>query len=86
MGKQTKGIKIGEALRLLRVFHDFKAKEFAKIIEISPSYFSEIESGKKQPSLDIIGRYAKVFNTKPSAILFFSENADETPCILPRLY
>ncbi len=68
---------IGKALRLLRVYHDFKSGELAKIIEISPSYLSEIENGKKQPSLDIISRYAKVFNTKPSAILFFSENVEE---------
>lgn len=67
---------IEKALRLLRVYHDLKQGELATILEISPSYLSEIENGKKKPSLELIEKYAKVFNTKPSAILFFSENID----------
>ncbi|WP_459989796.1 helix-turn-helix domain-containing protein [Methylosoma difficile] len=68
---------IGKALRLLRVYHDLKLGELAKMLDISISYLSEIENGKKRPSLDIIEKYAQIFNTKPSAILFFSENVDD---------
>ena len=34
---------VNEALRLLRVFNDYKAKDFAEKIGISYSYLSEIE-------------------------------------------
>jgi len=64
---------INEALRLLRVFNDIKAKDMAKLLNISPSYLSEIEKGKKDPSLNLIKKYAKMFNTSPSTILFFSK-------------
>lgn len=64
---------INEALRLLRVFNDKKASDLAKELGISAAYLSEIEKGKKKPSIDIIEKYAKAFKTKPSAILFFSE-------------
>jgi transcriptional regulator with XRE-family HTH domain len=62
-----------EALRLLRVLNDLKSVELAEKLDISPSYLSEIESGKKEPTLDLIRRYAQVFRTTPSSLLFFSE-------------
>lgn len=69
---------INEALRLFRVFHDKKTKELAEELEISTSYLSEIENGKKQPTLALIDKYADVFETSKSAILFFSEELDKT--------
>ena len=69
---------INEALRLMRVFHDLKAVELAQQLGISQSYLSEIESGKKEPSLELIGKYAERFRTSPSSILFFSEDLSQT--------
>ena len=71
---------LGEALRLIRVFHDCKATELAIAIGISPSHISEIEKGHKTPSMKVIRMYAEYFDTTPSAILFFSEglNTDES--------
>jgi len=68
---------IGEALRLIRVFHDKKLVELARELDISTSYLSEIENDKKRPNLALIEKYAEVFNTKPSSILFFSEEMDK---------
>lgn len=62
---------LNEALRLLRVFNDRKATDLAKELGISAAYLSEIETGKKTPSMDLVNQYAKVFRTKPSSILFF---------------
>ncbi|WP_428065641.1 helix-turn-helix domain-containing protein [Candidatus Proelusimicrobium volucris] len=66
--------KLNKALRLIRVFNDMSLSELAKEMKVSIGYLSEIESGKKNPSLDIIRKYATVFHTTESAILFFSEN------------
>jgi len=65
-----------EALRLIRVFHDLSQTEAASQLEISKSYLSEIEKGKKAPSLEIIDKYSRVFEIPASSILFFSENID----------
>lgn len=65
---------IGEALRLIRSFHDLNQTEMAERINISKSYLSEIEGGKKEPSLDILQRYAEAFKIPASAILLFSES------------
>jgi transcriptional regulator with XRE-family HTH domain len=68
---------IGEALRTMRVFHDMTQKDLAEKLEISKSHLSEIESGKKTPTLALLERYSHVFNIPTSSILFFSENMDE---------
>ncbi len=68
---------IDKTLRFIRVFNNMKATELSEKLSISRSYLSEIENGKKRPSLEIIQKYADIFKTKPSAILFFSEQYDE---------
>ena len=70
---------LGEALRLLRVFHDYKATVVSEKLGISQGYLSELESGKKNPSLELVGRYAEVFKTTPSAIMAMSEGLDKDP-------
>ena len=65
---------LNEALRLIRVFHDLNQKDLADRLGISNSYLSEIESGKKTPTLEVIEKYSEVFNMPSSSILFFSEN------------
>lgn len=68
---------LGEALRLIRVFHDYKTGELAKTLKISPSYISEIESGKKTPSMETLNKYAEYFETSVSTIMFFAEDLDK---------
>ena len=63
-----------EALRLIRVFHDQSQTELACQLGISKSYLSEIESGKKQPKIQLVEKYASEFELPVSSILFFSEN------------
>ncbi len=63
-----------EALRLVRVFHDLNQTELAERIGISKSYLSELESGKKPPTLEILQRYADSFSIPLSSLLFFAEN------------
>ena len=67
----------GEALRLVRSFHDMNQSELAKALGISRSYLSEIESGKKVPSLDLLQKYASQYDIPLSALVFFSEQIDE---------
>lgn len=68
--------KLNEALRLVRVFHDKKIKDLAEELNVSPSYITDIEKGNKKPSLEMVNKYAKVFKTTSSALLFFSEGLD----------
>lgn len=47
---------LNEALRLIRVYHDLTQTQLCNQIGISNSHLSEIEKGKKQPSLDLLSR------------------------------
>ncbi len=65
-----------EALRLVRVFHDMNQTTLAERLAISKSYLSEIEAGKKQPTLELLQKYASTFNMPLSSLVFFAENLD----------
>ncbi|MGQ0503585.1 MAG: helix-turn-helix transcriptional regulator [Panacagrimonas sp.] len=70
---------LSEALRLLRSYHDESQIRLASDLGISRSYLSEIEGGKKQPSLDLLRAYAEHFGLPLSAILLFSETVESGP-------
>lgn len=65
---------MGEALRLLRIFNGYKSAELAKKLELSQSYVSELENGKKQPTMEVLDKYAKVFEMKKSTLMLFAES------------
>ncbi len=67
---------ISEALRMIRVFHDLSQKDLATRLHIAPSHLSEIEAGKKQPTLQLLERYSTEFGIPVSSIMFFSEKME----------
>jgi transcriptional regulator with XRE-family HTH domain len=69
---------LNEALRLIRVYHDLSQTQLCGEIGISNSHLSEIEKGKKQPSLDLLARYSARFSIPTSSLLFFSESLDSS--------
>jgi len=69
---------LSQALKTIRVFHDLKQVEGAALLCISRSHLSEIEKGIKTPSLQLIEKYAEVYDIPISSIFFFAENAGST--------
>lgn len=67
---------LGNALRLIRIFHDMKSSDLAKQLGISPAYLSKIEKEKADPSIELLQKYAQIFETSTSALLFFADNLD----------
>jgi transcriptional regulator with XRE-family HTH domain len=67
---------INRALRLAREFHRMKQADLAKRLKISPSYLSEIEAGKKPPTIELLNAYAEVFGVPASTFLLFQEQAE----------
>lgn len=64
---------IDRALKHMRIFHTISQTDLADKLEISRSYLSEIEAGKKSPSLELLEKYANIFSIPVSSILLFSE-------------
>lgn len=63
----------GQALKLLRRYQGLNQSALAKTLGVSRSYISELESGNRTPSLDLLNRYADVFNIPTSSLVFFAE-------------
>ena len=77
---------IGRGLKLIRVFHQLNQKELAAKLERSPSYISEIESGKKKPSYELLQQYSDFFDVPISNLFFLSESLAKEPGeILPSI-
>jgi transcriptional regulator with XRE-family HTH domain len=67
---------LNEALKQVRVFHQLKQVELAEKLDISKSYLSELESGRKAVSMDLLQKYAEIFSVPASSLLMFSENME----------
>lgn len=67
---------LNEALRLIRAYHDLSQSQLCMELGVSNSYLSEIESGKKSPSLDLLNKYSVRFDVPVSSLMFFSESLD----------
>jgi transcriptional regulator with XRE-family HTH domain len=67
-------IMINKALKVIRQFHNMKQVDLATELQISKSYLSEIEAGKKPTSLELLNKYSDTFDIPVSSLIFFSEN------------
>lgn len=68
---------ICDTLKKLRNIYGFKASEMSTKLGISSSYLSEIENGKKQPSLELLNKYSEIFDIKLSSLILISETYEE---------
>ena len=69
---------LNEALRIIRAYHDITQTQLCSELGISNSYLSEIESGKKVPSLDLLNKYSQHFDIPVSSLMFFSESLNKS--------
>ncbi|UTA79267.1 helix-turn-helix transcriptional regulator [Halomonas sp. XH26] len=72
---------INRALKTIRQFHGLTQAELALKLNMSKSYLSEIESGKKSIGYDLLEKYSELFDVPVSSLVFFSENLEEADTI-----
>ena len=65
---------IHRALKVIREFHEMKQNQLAEKLDISKSYLSEIETGKKPANLELLQKYSNIFDISVSSLIFLSEN------------
>lgn len=65
-------MNIGEALSKTRENQNRTQTEVAKTLKISQTYLSQIEGGKKKPSMDMLESLAKIYNTSVPAMMWFA--------------
>jgi len=55
-------MSIGSTLKLLRVASDLRQSSLAKDLGVTANYLSLVESGKKEPSLTFLKKFAQTLN------------------------
>ena len=64
---------INRILRMLRIAEDIKACDLAILIGLSPTYISDIEKGRKRPTLNVLEKYGQYFGISPANLLLLQE-------------
>lgn len=77
----TKRPMINEALRLLRLYCGFSQAEMAKRLSVAQSMVSDIESGRKNVTMDLLEAYSSTVNVRMSKLLFFAEEIEGQPIV-----
>ena len=62
-------MKLGEAVRSLRSSKGYSQQEFARLLDISPSYLSLIEKGHREPTIPLLRAMAAKLGA-PATVLF----------------
>lgn len=62
-------MELGKNISRIRKLHKITAAELAKLAGIKQPYLTQIEKGKRSPSLDVLQRIAKALNTTVSELL-----------------
>jgi len=73
MKKEKEQEPINRILRMLRIAEDMSARELANQVELSPSYISDIETGRKKPTLTVLEKYGQFFGISPANLLLLQE-------------
>ncbi len=68
---------IGDVLKRMRAIYGYKANEMSSALGISASYLSEIENNKKQPSLELLKKYADFYGVRLSSLILLSESMED---------
>ena len=59
---------IGEALRLIRVFHNLNQAALAMSLDLEEAEIAQVESGSRPPSVELIAKYASEFDIERESI------------------
>ncbi|WP_082594585.1 helix-turn-helix domain-containing protein [Sphingomonas sp. Root710] len=74
------------ALKTLRLYHRLTQSDLAEQLGMSRSYLNEIERKRKEPSLEILTKYAERFDIPLSSLMLFAEQTQNPKLDRARLY
>jgi len=69
-------MKLGKAIRMLRLYHGMRQREVCAKTDISTSHMSEMERDAKRPTVDGMYRIAEVYGLPGSALIHLAEVLD----------
>lgn len=77
---------INKAIKLFRQYNKMTQSEVAEHLSISKSYVSEIESGKKTINMELLEKFAGLYEMPVSSLVFFSESLATPESQIPKKF
>ena len=81
--------KVGNRIRELREMHNYTREGMAEMVEISPKFLYEIESGKKGFSSDVLCKIARTLTVSCDYIMLGEDTGsggkEKIICVLEKL-
>lgn len=78
----SKKIEIGKRIRDYRVKNNLTQAQFSETLDVSTNFISEIETGKKNISLETLCRLCEKYDLSADYILFGRDTSSLTKCTL----
>ena len=78
-------MNLGKAIKLCRTQKNMKQSELADMVQISVSYLSLLEQGKRDPNFSIVQKIASALNVPVSILTFLGADKSELTDISPEL-
>jgi len=80
-------MKLGDAIKLIRTARKQRQGVLAKLVGVSPNYFSMVEANKRVPSLEFLERVAAELEVPAGLFLLWaeSERANAKPAQVKKL-
>ena len=80
-------MKLGDAIKLIRTARKQRQGVLAKLVGVSPNYFSMVEANKRVPSLEFLERVATELEVPAGLFLLWaeSERANAKPAQVKKL-
>lgn len=69
-------VNFGTNLRNLRLQRELTQQELAKSMNISQASITAYETGVREPSFEVVRRFAEYFHVAPSVLMPFSDYSD----------
>lgn len=78
-------MNLGKAIKLCRTQKNLKQADLADLVQVSVSYISLLEKGKRDPNFSIVQKIAAALNIPISILAFLATENNELSDISPEL-
>lgn len=65
---------LGNAIRAARIEHSLSQERLAEMVEITPTHLKHIESGHRNPSVEVLIKLVQILHVSLDNIIFHSES------------
>ena len=72
---------MNEALKILRLYWGKTQAELASMLGVSQGYVSDVEKGRREVTLELLGRYSRELKVPMSSLMLFAEAVEGAPPI-----